>query len=279
MQNNQNGFSNTFLESMISKSEILVFPSIGHSIVRLLNKPIDQKELSSLIKQDVGLSTSLLRYVNSASMPVSQNISDIERAVNILGVDRAFSVAFTDVVSTQIRSTAASVRFTVFLEVWGRSILTALFCEFYAGDKTNAYIVGLVHYIGIIVLMESYSNSYLGYLRISEGDINALKTLELKHFDTSYESVSHWIVGRWGLPSAIVEELSPKCSSQRLSHAVGLANSLILYSYGKVKIENMSDHLHGFFSSDFVMKQSSMDDNFSSWFCELKDRYFNDLPS
>lgn len=77
----------------------------------------------------MGLTAVILKFVNAASVPVVSEITSIERAVSLLGVNKTFSIAFTHVISSQLRSVAASVKTTSFLELWNRSLLIAYLSE------------------------------------------------------------------------------------------------------------------------------------------------------
>lgn len=121
-----------FVERMLKNSEFLTFPEVG--LKRLKSRSVStsetaQKALTKIIGSDTGLTSSLLKSVNTAGVCVTKNIVSVERAINLLGVHKAYSIAFTQVICTQIRSNAATENSQAFEMIRVRSLLTGILAE------------------------------------------------------------------------------------------------------------------------------------------------------
>lgn len=274
-----NRLFNPFVESILKYSGILVFPSIGNSIIDLLNTEISQKKLTSLIIQDVGLSTAILQKVNCAFFSLPGEITDVERAVNLLGTNKTFALAFTSVISTQLGSMSANSDLSAFSETWRRSILTGLIYQFNYKSMTIAYITGLIKYIGMMVFIDSYQEKYIDLINKSFGDINLIRKYEENEFETTFDLVSYWISEQWNLPTNISSTINPCQKNIGLEDSVSIANSIILYSRGEVDLSALNPKVKDFLSDRSVVIQSHFDDKFSVWFDEIKKKYFMELCS
>lgn len=159
------------VDMVLRRSKALVFPAIGTQLVALFSRPVEQTQLANIILQDPGLSATMLCNINAAGVPVAKEIDSVERAINILGIHQVFAMAFSHVVTTELRSVARRVTITVFLEFWRRSLLTALLAERLrdarAVDVPNAYSLGLLYHMGVIILNEAYGDRYLSMARMA----------------------------------------------------------------------------------------------------------------
>jgi HD-like signal output (HDOD) protein len=202
-----------FVERTLKSSEFLTFPDIGLKLLEFRTVPTSetaQKSLSRIIKSDTGLSAALLRSVNSAGNRVAKNIVSVERAINLIGIYKAYSIAFTQVLSTQIRSTAAKGNSQAFEIIWVRSLLTAILAE--ALGKTcdqkleGCYTCGLMFHVGMIFFMESYPDEYS---KLVDVHVEEQKRRELERYGATFDEVGYWVMKHWNFPEDLLVCLSP----------------------------------------------------------------------
>lgn len=275
-----------FVEMMLRHSEVLVFPAIGAQLVALFGRPVEQKQLASIILQDPGLSATILRNINAAGVPVAKEIDSVERAINILGTYQVFAIAFSHVVTTQLRSVARSVTTTVFLEFWRRSLLTALLAERLrdsrAVDVPNAYSLGLLYHMGVVILMEAYGDRYLSMARMAGISLERQIEAENATFGTNFEVVGHRVMNDWQFPAAIVEPLTPgvkrvRADRELVCDAAMLANRCMLFDAERLSLEDLDDQLLDVLLDPATQPCEWADPAFREWFVDLLTRIRQDL--
>lgn len=275
-----------FVERMLKHPEALVFPAIGAQLVALSGRPVEQKPLANLILQDPGLTAAILRNINAAGVPVAKEIDSVERAINILGTHQVFSIAFAHVVTTQLRSVARSVTTTVFLEFWRRSLLTALLAERLRDargvDVPNAYSLGLLYHIGVVILIEAYGDRYLSMARMA--GISLARQIEAENatFGTTFEIVGHRVMNDWQFPAAIVEPLTPGMTRGRADRdlvcdAAMLANRCMLLDAERLSLEDLDDQLLNVLLDPATQPREWADPAFREWFVDVLTRIRQDL--
>jgi RNA polymerase sigma factor (sigma-70 family) len=159
----------------------------------------------------------VLRHANSPLYGFSRRVSDPGFAVVLLGFDALKEIVIRSVVTGAFRRMVNSlVRFESF---WNHSVGCGLGARLIAEetmvcDPTEAFVAGLLHDIGYIVLTESENDlsqdailSLPGHARPEAGDA----PLEEYH-----ASVGAWLIERWKVSPAIADAI-------RYHHKPGLA--------------------------------------------------------
>lgn len=275
-----------FVDRMLKNAEALVFPAIGSQLLALFGHPVEQKRLAEIILQDPGLSAIILRNINAAGIPVAKEIDSVERAINILGAKQVFSIAFAHVVTTQLRSVARSVTTTVFLEFWRRSLLTALLAERLRSarkaDVPNAYSLGLLYHLGMVILIEAYDTRYLSMARMAGVGLERQIERENQEFGTNFEIVGHRVMRDWGFPAAILDPLAPGLERGRPDRdlacdAASLANRCMLFDAERLSLEGLDDQLLDVLLDPATEPRKWADPTFRDWFVDLLSRIRQDL--
>ena len=110
--------------------------------------------IAYLIKQDVALYTSVLSNVNSAYYGLSSEVTSIERAISLLGLDRIFKIVQLAALKNSLPCTGPLERFwDTAIEVAHISAILAQ--QFGKVDPDEAYTLGMLHDIGIPILIRT----------------------------------------------------------------------------------------------------------------------------
>ncbi|MBM2816402.1 MAG: hypothetical protein HW421_3164 [Ignavibacteria bacterium] len=198
------------------------------------------KRVAEIISTDISVTAKLLQLVNSAFFGLAKKITSIEQAVTFLGVNiiRSF-VLYINIFST----IKIPQDYLFFLEdLWNHSLKVAQIAkEIYVknakssnfNDADDAYIAGILHDIGQLVLLRAVPN-------YAEKVLNIMVTKKITYYEAEYEllgtshaEVGGYLLGLWDLPYSIVEAVTyhhmpskaPDKSFSVLT-AVHLANAL-----------------------------------------------------
>ncbi|WP_193074036.1 HDOD domain-containing protein [Pseudomonas sp. FME51] len=148
----------------------LVLPTLPEVALRIREAAEDPdisiSELAKQISTDAALSARLIKVVNSPLLRSRQEITDLNMAVNRMGVVYTANLA-TGLAMAQLFQATTDVIDQKMREVWARSTEVAgishVLCKHYTRLKSDqATLAGLVHQIGVLpILSYAEDNSQL----------------------------------------------------------------------------------------------------------------------
>lgn len=188
-------------------------PSLPIIVVELLNSfeqsDISMGAMANKVSQDQALSAKTLRLANSSFYGLQRKVTTIQQAITVLGFDsvRALITA-AGVIGNFSEQKHASFDFTNF---WRHAIGTALCAKELARvlnlNQDYAFISGLLHDIGVLVLVARFPQQYSGV--ISYRDMHDCHRIEAER---AVLGLDHAIVGRalaehWKFPLLIQKSI------------------------------------------------------------------------
>ena len=195
------------------------------------------RDLDGYVHSDQGVATLVLRAVNSPLYRRGKTIGNIPMAISVLGFNVVRSLAMLAI----SRALFAESRNPLFrLHVWHHSLLTALAAQVICRDLGNekesdeAFIAGLLHDIGKVLLCTHEPRSYLDVLSlVLEQGIPSIAA-EQQVFGCDHCQVGLEAVTQWKLPERFADYIatdlsmlaSPR-SGETLQLGLALANCLI----------------------------------------------------
>lgn len=158
-------FQGPFITSRESWHERDLGPNTAR-LTRLIGKvkqDADTSELAILLKEDAALSLRLLRYINSASNGLSENVSSIERAIFLIGREKLYRWLILLVCSMDPLSGRSS-------SVLESALVRARFLELLGDDRApnereELFLTGLLSLIDVI--LEVPMDKAIGHLSLS----------------------------------------------------------------------------------------------------------------
>ncbi len=185
--------------------DIPVRPAALQQVMELQeNSNADLSQIAKVISQDVSLSAGVLKTVNSPLYGLRNNISSIQQAVNLLGLNNVINIVMGIALRLEI-----SGRFTVAVErFWDTAndvamVSAGLSKSLSCGTPDEAYILGLFHDCGIPLMMMKYPN-YVDILKqVNETTEGCFTDLEDQTFNTNHTTVGFYVAKSWRIPSRI----------------------------------------------------------------------------
>lgn len=113
-------------------------------------------ELRRIIEKDPALSVRLLRLVNSSYYALRHEVSDLQTAVSLLGVEKVRNVALSIAMADQFKAPSVVGNLDP-QQLWDHSVCTAAAARLISDrcgieDPEAAYLAALVHDLGLNVL-------------------------------------------------------------------------------------------------------------------------------
>src|SRR5687768_5503207 len=163
-------------------------PAVAMRVLELTNSPkVDVRALKECIENDPALTTKILRVVNSSLFGLSREVTDLNQAQALLGINPlkmlvlGFSLPKNLFLAVEADVLARYWRHTLTKAVVGRELSQKLYGR--AGDE--AFIAGLLQQIGQLVLIQDLGEPYIKFLQRvahSGGNVLALE-MEMLGFD------------------------------------------------------------------------------------------------
>jgi putative nucleotidyltransferase with HDIG domain len=159
------------------------------------------------------MTTKILQLVNSAFFALPRRISDPSQAVSLLGLDTVKSLVLTVEVFSKFDQNKL-VTFDI-EGLWNHSIATGQLVKNIvkieaAGKQLldDAYMAGLLHDIGKLVLADNYPDQYKEIQDSMKHDRLTPADAEIQILGASHAEVGAYLLGLWGLPDPIVEAVA-----------------------------------------------------------------------
>lgn len=164
--------------------------------------------VAKLISQDVGLSGSLLKTVNSSFFQRANTITSITQAVNILGINTVVTLVNAHSIKGELsdEDIVALGRFwDSAMEIAEASLVIAR--QLAIKNPEESYTLGLFHNCGIPLLMKRYPN-YQDVVEQSYAE-EALSITEKENqlIRTNHAVVGYYVSKAWNLPRYLCEAI------------------------------------------------------------------------
>jgi HD-like signal output (HDOD) protein len=193
--------------------DIPSLPEVVYKITDKLNRPgTPASEVSSLIAYDPGLTTRLLRMVNSAALGLQKQIGTVQHAIMLLGFSNTRNLVLSASIMRIFEGNQEQHQ-----DLWQHSLMTAFasrllgnYYEFNTND--DPFSAALLHNVGEMILIMLFKEGYQDTLKAHVPDTlmgierqNAILKVEKEFFGVTHPEVGAQLSVQWKLPPALTE--------------------------------------------------------------------------
>jgi HD-like signal output (HDOD) protein len=212
------------LKSLIAGLDSLpALPAVYANLVAALqDEDTSLKTVGDIIEQDVAVSASILRMVNSAFFGLPTRVSNIHHAVNLLGA-QTIKVLVLSAHLFESFEHQASPPFSIKL-LWEHSLRVAYNAKVVAAREgspetvgDDSFIAGMLHDIGKLVLAMCARDRFRKVLDMVEAENCPLYEAERQVFGASHAEVGAYLIGLWGFMPPHVEAVCWHHSPERMT--------------------------------------------------------------
>ena len=206
---------NPAVKTLVARiNKLPTLPATYQKLVDCLKNPdSDLEDVANIISRDPSMSARLLKVVNSAYFGLSKPVADVARAGSLLGLDRIMALVLGQ--GLFAGGEAPQVRGFSLESLWSHSLATAAAAHRIAVDEkldkdqvAAAFLAGMLHDIGKLVLAMGVPDEYARVLEQASGKPGRERELELLELQASHPDVGAYLVGLWGLPNTIAEAIA-----------------------------------------------------------------------
>ncbi len=187
--------------------KLLSLPTAYLRLSELLQDPTTSAEdLGAVVRYDPGMSSRLLRIVNSPLYGFPDEIDSVSRAIAIIGTRQ-----FEDLIlATTAVDTFGKIPNELFemSKFWEHSVLCALASRSLARrcsvlDGERLFVAGLLHDVGKLVIFNKLPDLAQEALEIAQTPAHGLHIAEQQVFGFTHGDVGSELFTRWGLPASL----------------------------------------------------------------------------
>ncbi len=206
-------------------------PDIVNKIVAVMGHPeVAASEIARLISYDPGLTSKVLRMVNSAAYGFQRQISSVQHAIMLLGFNTVRGVILSATIFKIFENNPAKGLNPN--DFWRHSIETAVGSRVLAERlriryAEDAFSAGMLHDLGKMLLSSHCSSEYEPVLLSARqkglpchGE--AFYKLEKAHLGITHTELGYQLGIRWRMPSTILEVIQHHHHPEQAEEAIDL---------------------------------------------------------
>ena len=170
----------------------------------------DIKRIAALVEQDMGISATLMRVVNSSFFGFYEKISSPARAVTLLGLEPLKGLILGVHLLKEIDAERL-IGYSVD-KLWDHCLQTGGFARIIAGMETkddglieDCFISGMLHDVGKLILITELADRYSRVLETTHKVGGPVGPYEIEEFGVSHAKVGAYLLGLWGFQPRVVE--------------------------------------------------------------------------
>jgi diguanylate cyclase (GGDEF)-like protein len=190
-------------------------PSVALQVLDLYNDPeISTIKVTAVIGRDPALTAKILKVANSAWYGLPSQVTTLERAVSLLGINAAVALSLSfSLVRGLNNNTGAQFNYDAY---WRRCVIAATVSRVMGSEvnrvlREELFLAGLLQDVGMLALNAAIP-TYGRLVDAAAGNHKTLIGLEQSELGADHARVGAWLLARWNLPKSF-------CTAVAGSHA------------------------------------------------------------
>lgn len=189
-------------------------PTLPHILLNLLeacgSNDTSMSDIASIVDKDPALCAKILRLVNSVYYSFSSEVKNFRQALSLLGTDTIRSIAISAAVYRVFNRVSDTGAFNL-RQFWWHSLMCAVLARsiaarVHAPAAENAFLSGLLHDIGKLVLLQNDPNRYGAFLA-QAGPGTAAPAAERAHLGCDHCEAGLWLTRQWHLQPFLADAI------------------------------------------------------------------------
>jgi len=189
--------------------DIATLPEITAKIIAVVDDPRSTaRDLHAIIKNDPALATKILKVVNSAFYGLPGQVSDLDRAIVLLGLSAVKNIAISASISRLFTGGQLSGGFTA-RDLWKHSVAVAVvtrqMCAL-IGKKAfseEAFLAGLIHDLGMLVERQAFPEQLAEVIQATIKQDRPLCEVENEIIGADHQALGAALAVKWKFPRAL----------------------------------------------------------------------------
>jgi putative nucleotidyltransferase with HDIG domain len=186
-----------------SLKKVPPFPPVAVKLLSLLShSAVDTNEVADLIASDATFTARVLQRVNSAEFGFLADITNVRRAVALLGLDTTRLITLSQAAAAYAQG---GLKTETMRRCWQHTVATAVLAgeiaEACDAFSSVAFTAGIMHDIGRLGLLVAYPEDYERVIRTAAERSLDVLDFEEEEFGAHHAEAGRMLAERWGLPA------------------------------------------------------------------------------
>ncbi len=193
------------LNSVIAKAtELPVLPGTAQKVLAMMGDPdVSIEKIKRIVSSDPSLATKLLKVANSAFYGGYRNIQNLNQAILRLGLNSVRNIIVATSMKNVYKRFGLAERMLMDQLIGSALISSIIARESRMADPEDAFIGGLLHDIGKVVLNNEYPNEFARVMERVYNDSVQFTAAEIEVFAFSHRELGAMIIRKWGFPESL----------------------------------------------------------------------------
>jgi HD-like signal output (HDOD) protein len=195
----------TAKEAVRRVSTLATLPEVTARIISVVEDPRSTAaELRQIVSHDPALVTRILKIVNSSFYGVSGQVSSIERAIVLLGLNAVKNTAVAASMGQMFRAAKMCEKFTA-KDLWAHCVAVAVTARELA-RQTNpalaeeAFLGGMIHDVGILVSLQLWPEKLRTVCETAKDSTVPFHEIEAKQLGVDHQQLGRALAEQWNFP-------------------------------------------------------------------------------
>jgi HD-like signal output (HDOD) protein len=194
------------LEKVRHSDQLPMLPDVAVRIIDMSNdRELYAAKISEVIANDPVLSARLLQVSNSSIFPFRREITNLNQALAILGIQLTMSIAIGFAIIDMMRSCESKDSGFNHDAFWRKSVLGAIAAiemrsELNGVEQGDLFVAALMQDVGMIALETFEGQKYTQLVNGARSHFDLLE-LERRMFGVDHAEIGAAILERWHLPA------------------------------------------------------------------------------
>jgi putative nucleotidyltransferase with HDIG domain len=201
------------LERLFARiGEVHSLPTVAQKILQLTeHESVDVGELRTAIQSDPVLVAKVLRRLNSSYYGLSQRVSDVRTAINLLGVREIRNLALTVFVSRMFDAPSSHGSYRR-QDLWTHCVAVAAAARLISrvcgrAAPEEAYIAGLLHDIGLILIDQTLRKHFFRVIDMLDPS-TPTHVIESRILTFDHTLLGGFVARKWNFPDAVADAIT-----------------------------------------------------------------------
>jgi putative nucleotidyltransferase with HDIG domain len=245
-------FPEAMIQMLESIEKLPSLPEVASLVLNLINDPDSSaQDVTRVLVRDPATASQLLRLVNSAYYSLPEKISDLNKAITLVGFNKLKELTLSTAFFKLFKSKGIPGRFNL-QDFWKHCVISAGICREIENirksqDQEIAYVSGLLHDIGMLVELEFFPDKLKHVtVQVEQGGQSVVEA-EMECFGYTHADIGAWLSNEWKLSDTVTESIQhhhhpEKYGSVPFSNSVNVAN-FICRKIGVTPIQGEAEKL------------------------------------
>ncbi|MEZ6062783.1 MAG: diguanylate cyclase [Planctomycetaceae bacterium] len=183
-------------------------PTVAIEILKIFDDPnADARRISEIVEADPAIASKVLKAANSPKYSARGEISDVRRAVTMMGKNNVTPLVLSFSLSSESMVSAAHAEY--FKQFWLRSYVQAVAAEILGESRgprfsSECFTTNLLAGIGLLGMLKAEPEGYIECRNRLRTESLSLTELEREVFGISHRELSEQILQNIGMPERCI---------------------------------------------------------------------------